>query len=154
MLVLLGMLAGCGFKLRGTVDIPPELSPIYLEGGGGALRAAILQRLDLSAARLAPRRQDARIVIRIIGESRGSRVAAVDRGGKAVARELHYQVTFDALGQEGEKRVPSQSFDLVRTYENPDLDVLGKQLEEDLIYEDLVQDAADRILGRLRAALL
>jgi LPS-assembly lipoprotein len=42
----------------------------------------------------------------------------------------------------------------VRTYENPDVEVLGKQLEADLIYEDLAQDAADRILARLRAKLL
>jgi LPS-assembly lipoprotein len=33
------------------------------------------------------------------------------------------------------------------------VEVLGKQLEEELIYEDFATDAADRILMRLRAVL-
>jgi LPS-assembly lipoprotein len=127
---------------------------MFIDSEGGALNAALLQRLQYSGVRLAPRPQDARVVIRILGDSRGSRVAAVDRGGKAVARELHYRVTFDVTGGDGKERIPAQTIDLVRTYENPDFEVLGKQLEEDLIYEDLVQDAAERILGRLRAVLL
>jgi len=153
-LIVVGLLAGCGFKLRGTVEIPPELNPMYIQGGGESLRDAILQRLQFSEVRLASRPEDARIVIRILGESRGSRVASVDRNGKVIASELHYRVTFDAVRPDGKKGVSSQSFDLVRIYNNPDVEVLGKQLERDLIFEDLVQDAADRILGRLRAVLL
>jgi LPS-assembly lipoprotein len=153
-LVLLSLLSACGFKLRGTVEIPPELNPMYLQGGAGALNRAILQRLEYSEVRLAPRPQDARITVRILNESRSSRVIAVDRDGKVLASELHYRVNFDAVGQDGKELVPAQNLDLVRTYENPDVEVLGKQLEADLIYEDLAQDAADRILDRLRAALL
>jgi LPS-assembly lipoprotein len=33
------------------------------------------------------------------------------------------------------------------------VEVLGKQLEEELIYEDFARDAADRILMRLRVTL-
>lgn len=153
-LVALAILTGCGFKLRGTVEIPPELNPMYVQGGGETLRAAILQRLEFSDVRLASGHQDARVVIRIKGESRGSRVAAVDRGGKVIASELHYRVTFDAVVPGGGKQVSPQTLDLVRTYNNPDVEVLGKQLEADLIYEDLAEDAADRILERLRAVLL
>ncbi|MEA3275297.1 MAG: LPS assembly lipoprotein LptE [Pseudomonadota bacterium] len=148
-------LSACGFHLRGVVDIPPELNPMYIEAPGGSpVRAAIVQRLSGSQVQLAAKPQDARVIIRIANESRSSRVAAVDRDGKVLASELHYRVAFEALAADGEQRVPQQALDLVRTYENPDVEVLGKQLEADLIYEDLIQEAADRILGRLRAALL
>jgi len=153
-LLMLSLLSACGFKLRGTVEIPPELNPMYLQGGGGPLNRAILQRLGYSEVRLAPRPQDARVTVRILRESRSSRVIAVDRNGKVLARELYYRVSFDAVGKDGKELVPAQNLDLVRTYDNPDVEVLGKQLEADLIYEDLAQDAADRILDRLRAALL
>jgi len=153
-LILLAALGGCGFQLRGTVEIPRELNPMYLEGGSGDLRAAILQRLEFSAVQMASQPKEARILIRILGESRGSRVVAVDRNGKEIASELNYRVTFDAVAPDGGTRVPGQSFDLRRTYENTGVEVLGKESEATLIYQDLTQEAADYILGRLRAALL
>lgn len=147
-------LSACGFHLRGAVEIPPGLNPMFIQASGGSpVRAAILQRLEIAAVRQAANPQDARIVIRIGGESRSARVAAVDRDGKVLASELHFGVTFDAVEPDGKVMVPQQTLDLVRTYENPDVEVLGKQLESDLIYEDLAQDAADRILDRLRARL-
>ena len=42
----------------------------------------------------------------------------------------------------------------MRGFDNPDTEVLGKQLESELIYQDLIEDAADRVLIRLRAALI
>jgi LPS-assembly lipoprotein len=80
-------------------------------------------------------------------------VAAVDSSGKVLAYELHYLVRFDAVGPDGSQRCPAQTLDLVRTFDNPDVEVLGKQLEEELIYQDFATDAADRILMRLRAVL-
>lgn len=155
LLALVLGLSACGFKLRGMVEIPPELNPMYIEAtGASSVHAAILQRLEISNVQLAPRPEDARIIIRLSSEARSSRVAAVDRDGKALSSELHFQVTFDAVTADGKEKVSAQTLDLVRTYDNPDVEVLGKQLEAELIYDDLVQDAADRILGRLRAALL
>jgi LPS-assembly lipoprotein len=148
-------LSGCGFRLRGAAEIPPELSPIYIQASGGSgVRAAILQRLALSQVRPAVSAADAQVILRILQESRRSRVAAVDRGGKVVATELFLTVTFDAVGADGRMLAKPQTLDLSRTYENPDVEVLGKQLEADLIREDLTQDAADRVIDRLRLALL
>jgi LPS-assembly lipoprotein len=147
--------SGCGFRLRGAVEIPPQVSPMYVESrGASSVRQAVWDRLELSAVTLAPTAKEARVVVRILGESRRSRVAAVDRDGKVVASELFLTVTFDAIDGEGRPLFEAQTLDLSRTYENPDVEVLGKQLEAELIYEDLTQDAADRILDRLRAAFL
>lgn len=147
-------LGACGFHLRGAVEIPPALEPIYIQAPAGSpVGAAILQRLEIAGARQAASPKDARTLIRIGGESRSARTLAVDRNGKVLASELHYRVTFDAAGADGKVMVQQQALDLVRTYDNPDVEVLGKQLESDLIYEDLAQDAADRILDRLRARL-
>ena len=93
------------------------------------------------------------MIVRIGKESRTSRVVAVDRDGKALASELYYGVTFDAVSGDGKQLVPKQTIDVVRGYEDPDVEVLGKQLEAELIYADMFSDAANRILHRLRAAL-
>lgn len=147
-------LGACGFKLRGVVDVPPELAPIYVQASPGSpVGEAMMRSLAVSGVPLAASSADARLIVRILGESRSSRVAAVDRDGKVIASELHYRVVFDAVAPDGTALRSSETLDLVRTYENPDVEVLGKQQEAELIYEDLVEDAADRILMRLRVAL-
>jgi LPS-assembly lipoprotein len=148
-------LAGCGFHLRGAVEIPPELSPMYIQAAAGsAVRRAIEDQIRGGSVRLASNAADARLLLRILSEDRTNRVSAVDVNGKILAYELHYLVRFDAVGADGRQLVPPQTLDLIRNFDNPDVEVLGKQLEEELIYNDLAVDAADRILMRLRAVLL
>ncbi|NEV62044.1 LPS assembly lipoprotein LptE [Thiorhodococcus minor] len=147
--------AGCGFQLRGSVEVPPEYNPIFVQSvGGSTVRSAIEDLLVGSKVRLTEDRGEAKLVLRILSEQRSSRVAAVDANGKTLAYELHYVVRFDALDASGQQRVPPQTLDLQRNFDNPDVEVLGKQLEEELIYEDFATDAADRILMRLRAVLV
>lgn len=148
-------LAGCGFHLRGSVEIPPSLNPLFIQAPAGSpVRQAFDDRLAGSDVRLAATPAEAKLILRILSEERSSRVAAVDANGKILAYELHYLVRFDAVGADGAQRVPPQTMDLIRNFDNPDVEVLGKQLEEELIYQDFATDAADRILMRLRAVLI
>jgi LPS-assembly lipoprotein len=149
------MMSGCGFKLRGEVEVPADLNPIFIQPGGGSpVAQAIRDRLRGTQVRLAANAKDAKLVLRILGEARSSRVVAVNRSGKVLSFELYYRVTFDAQGPDGKERLSRQQIDLVRGFDNPDTEVLGKQLEGELIYQDMIDDAADRVLIRLRAALI
>jgi len=146
---------GCGFRLRGAVEIPAELNPIYIQSAGGSpVRQAILEQLAGSDVVVAPAATGARLILRVLSEASTSRVVAVDARGRVLAYELHYLVNYDAVAADGSQKVPAQSLDLVRNFDNPDVEVLGKQLEERLIFDDFARDAADRILMRLRVALL
>jgi len=155
---LLGLalvMSGCGFRLRGAVEVPPDLNPLFIQPAGTSpVARAIQDRLRGTQVRLAATAKEAKLILRIQSEQRSSRVVAVDRNGKVLAFELHYRVAFDALGADGQVRLPRQEIDLVRGFDNPDTEVLGKQLEGELIFQDLIDDAADRVLIRLRAALI
>lgn len=154
-LCLVTLLGGCGFHLRGAVEIPPQLTPMFIQANGGSpVAGAIKDQLRANPTLLTNSVSDAKLILRILSEGRSSWVAAVDSNGKALAYELHYQVRFDAVGPDGKERVPTQTLDLVRTFDNPDVEVLGKQLEEEMIYNDFAVDAADRVLMRLRATLM
>jgi LPS-assembly lipoprotein len=145
--------AGCGFQLRGAVEIPADLSPLYIQSGG-AIGGAIESRLTGSGVTLTSVPAEAGLILRILSQSRSSRVVALDIDGKALAYLLIYRVAFDAQDAAGNELVPRQSFGLERTFDdNPDVAVLGKALESDIIYQDLASDAADQVLLRLRAAL-
>jgi LPS-assembly lipoprotein len=154
-LLLLIFVAGCGFHLRGAVEVPPELNPMYVQAPGGSLLAkAIQNQLAGGSVRLAQSSKDAKVTLRILSETRSNRVAAVDRNAKVLAYELHYVVRWDVLGADGKERIAAQTMDLVRNFDNPDVEVLGKQQEQEMIYTELAADAADRILMRMRAVLL
>jgi len=155
-LLLAALLAtsACGFRLRGAVEIPAELGPVFVQSQHGSpVGNEVIQQLQRSQVQLATGFREARMIIRISNERRSSQVVAVDRGGKVLARSLHYGLTFDAVTPDGEQLVPQQSFNLVRNYEDPGIEMLGKQSESELIYSDMFGDAADRILTRLRVAL-
>jgi LPS-assembly lipoprotein len=145
---------GCGFQLRGTTEIPAELNPIFIEGSARtATGRALLDRLQGSQVQVTDDRQAARAIVRILSENRDSRVAAVDRNGKVLANDLSFQVTFDAIDAGGTPLVPAQQIMLSRTLDNPDIEVLGKREETEMVYRDMEEEAADRLVLRLRAAL-
>ena len=144
---------GCGFQLRGAVDIPQEYTPVFIQSAG-AVGEVIAQRLQDSGLAVTTSPRQAGLVLRLLSQRRDSRIVAVDRDGKALAYELAYTVRFDAQGPGGAELLPVQSLRAVRTFDdNPDVAVLGKQLESEIIYQDMVADVADRILLRLRARL-
>jgi LPS-assembly lipoprotein len=137
------------------VEIPPGLNPLYIQAPAGSpVRAALEDQLQGSAVQLTNDRASAKLVLRIISEQRRSFIAAVDSRGRQLAYELHYLVRFDAVDPQGGEKVAPLTLDLVRTFDNPDAEVLGKDLEEEMIYQDFAVDAADRILMRLRAVLI
>lgn len=147
------LLTGCGFHLRGAVDIPARLEPVYIQFGG-LVGQAIEERLRGSDVAVTHLATEAGLILRFFGQSRSSRVVAVDREGKALAYALEFRVGFNAVDASGQQLIPEQRLTLERTFDdNPDVAVLGKQLESDIIYQDMADDAADQVLLRLRAAL-
>jgi LPS-assembly lipoprotein len=152
-LLLAGVLAGCGFELRGAVDVPPGLSPVYVQGGGLVGRS-IETRLEGGGVPVTRTPAEAGLVIDILSQDRGSRVVAVDSRGKALAYMLTYRVRFAARDRSGTEIIEPQVLTLDRTFDdNPDVAVLGKEQETDIIYSDMADDAADQVTFRLRAAL-
>ena len=150
----LALLSGCGFRLRGAVDIPPTLLPVFVEASGGSLVGNQLRdQFQLSAIPQAPSAREARAIVRILSESRRSRVGALDRNGKIIATEIFLDVRFDAREAGGKELVAPRTLELSRSFEDADVEVLGKQLEAEIIYADMAQDASHQILAMLRAAL-
>ncbi len=148
------LLSACGFQLRGVTELPPVLNPVYVQAPQGSrIGHALIRALNTREVPVTRNPGEAGLHIRILEELDSERVAAVNSQGKVIGTELQYRVRFDALGRDGAARVPSQRIVLARDYVNPEIEVIGKAEEAQLIRKDMVQDMADRILHRIKAQL-
>ena len=116
MLLLTGLtlLAGCGFQLRGNIDLPPELARVSVVG---ADRDLVDRLSDALAQRGATVTDSAAGVVTIdLRESRFTReVLTTDINGRATAYALHYRVVFGVTAGDDHRPFASRRVPLPET---------------------------------------
>lgn len=149
------LLAGCGFHLRGSGTDGPELSSlpmIYLQSGnpqGGVLQE--LQRQgQMRGARFTTDSTQAEMALNITSENFDRRVLSVGSTGKVREYELYYTASFNVLDKAG-TQLMAGDLKIVRDYRFNERQVLGKEAEEKQLRQDMLRDAAQQIMRRLRA---
>jgi len=156
-LLLLLALQGCGFQLRGsnTAILPESLSPLLIEGLGGndTTRRQLRSLLQQSGLQLTQKRGQASSVLLLQDRQSKRRVIAIDSGGKVVEYELYESLRFELSDSAGKALIDAQRVAILRTHLNPEIDVLGKQQEEQILRQEMRRDLADQILRRISAQL-
>jgi len=150
-LLVSGGLASCGFRLRGTQQLPfdsvfvaaPHTSALKPE-----LEAAI--RTGTSTAVL-DERAKAKAVVEIVSETRERDVLSVNAQGRAREYRLRLRVVFRV--SDGKAR---EYLGQTTVATNRDLAVLEEQLlareyEAEQLYQDMLYDLAQQILRRMSA---
>jgi LPS-assembly lipoprotein len=150
-LLVSGGLASCGFRLRGTQQLPfdsvfvaaPHTSALKPE-----LEAAI--RTGTSTAVL-DERTKAKAVVEIVSETRERDVLSVNAQGRAREYRLRLRVVFRV--SDGKAR---EYLGQTTVATNRDLAVLEEQLlareyEAEQLYQDMLYDLAQQILRRMSA---
>ncbi len=153
--LLLAGLAGCGFHLRGAVELPPAARKVYFSGfardsalgvalerqvlrNGGQVLAAPPASATVAALGIAVRRNETR-----------RNVLSVDASGKASEYELSYIVHFQILSPGGEALTGEQRILQVRDLFFDASNVLAKSDEENQLRAEMVEAAASQILRQL-----
>lgn len=142
-------MAGCGFKLRGQAALPFE--SIYIDTGGFSLLGAELRRVIRtgSKTRIAEQPDDAEVILRIVGERQEKHVLSLSTAGKVREFELRYRLAYRLLDRAANDIVPPGEIELQRDMTFDDTQVLAKESEEALLYEDMKSDAVQQMLRRL-----
>ena len=152
--LLLGLVSGCGFQLRGSADLK-GLKSVRIDSGSELLREELTVFLEDGGVILV---EDKKLpvdgVLRAYEEAYERRVLSVDSNtGKAREYELAYSVEFNLTDAKGKTLVPGQAVRLVRDFVFDEDAVIGKSREEDVLRRELRRDGAQQILRRLQAAL-
>ena len=150
-LLLATMLAGCGFQLRGTADLP--FHTLYMPGATGGI-ALDLKRNIQSGTRttVVDDVKKAEAVLDFTQETREKVILSLAATGRVREYQLRYRVGFRVHDGKGGEFLPVSVVQLTRDITFNDSDVLAKETEEQLLYRDMQFDMVQQVMRRLSGA--
>lgn len=144
-------LAGCGFRLRGTADVPFET--LYVPQARSGIGLDLKRSIEAgTSTRVVDDAKTAQAILQISNESRGRQILSLSGVGRVREFQLVYQVGFRVHDGKGGDYVPQQTIHLAREMTFRDAQILAKESEEQLLYRDMQSEAVQQILRRLSAA--
>ena len=144
-------LAGCGFQLRGTADVPFET--IYVPTVAGGIGLELKRNIQAGTrAKVVDDAKQAEAILEFTQESREKEILSLTGTGRVREFQLRYRVGFRVHDGKGGDYVPQTSIALTRDITFSDTDVLAKEAEEQLLFRDMQSDMVQQILRRLSVA--
>ncbi len=150
-LIMVGVLAGCGFQLRGSYSLPYE--SLYLDVADYSLIGAGLKRAIRSSGstRIAETAQDAQAIFVPTAETREPVILSLSSSGRVREKSLRYRYGYRITDNKGRDLVLPGTVELSRELTYADSDVLAKTQEEDLLWRDMENDLVQQLMRRLAA---
>jgi len=147
--------SGCGFHLRGQIDLPEALVEVALQGPKpyGELGVAIRNGFTRMGGQVVESPQLASSVLVITRDTSQRRVLSVDISGQANEYEVEYTLGFHLDDPQGTNLVVPQSITLRRQYRFEPTQTLAKADEEARLVREMREDAVRQMLHRLKAGL-
>jgi LPS-assembly lipoprotein len=146
-----GLLAACGFQLRGTANLP--FKTIYISFPAGHPIGTDLKRLIKAgtSTRIVEKPKDAEAILEIISVANDKQIMSVSGGGRVREFELRYRVSFRLVDAKGAELIPTDEIALRRIIPFTDAQVVAKEGEEAMLVREMQSDSAAQIVRRLEA---
>jgi LPS-assembly lipoprotein len=142
---------GCGFQLRRLEGIP--FASLYIDAPPGSVVAQRI-RSSLKAygdTRLTDAAADAEAVLKLTREDRQKTILSLSGAGRVTEYRLSLRLSYTITGRDGHVLAAPEVIELNRDMTYDDSQVLAKGAEEQLLYRDMDDNAALRIVRRLQA---
>ena len=150
-LLLLLLVASCGFRLRGTAEVPFET--IYVPGASGGIALDLKRNIETGTrARVVDDPKAAQALLQFTEEARSKEILSLTAAGRVREFQLRYRVGFRVVDGKGSEFVPTSVIQLTRDVTFNDAEILAKEQEEQLLFRDMQSDMVQQILRRLAAA--
>ena len=153
-LTIASLLVGCGFHLRGQAAFVLPFQSIYVQSANeytpfiGQMKRA----LQVAGVQLAESADKAQLILHIVSETTGKQILSLSGAGRVREFQLRYTLSFRAYDPMQQDWLPAGEIALLRNLTYDDAQVLAKEQEEALLYQDMRNDAAQQMLRRLNRA--
>jgi LPS-assembly lipoprotein len=151
LLLVLVVLAGCGFQLRGTADVP--FQTLYIPNAIAGIALDLKRSIQAGTnAKVVEDAKAADAVLAFSHETREKEILSLNAAGRVREFRLRYRVGFRVHDGKGNDYVPLSSMELTRDVSFNDAEVLAKEAEEQLLFRDMQSDMVQQIMRRLAVA--
>lgn len=144
---------GCGFQLRGSASLPPEMASTWLQVQDRSspfvrelellLRANDVTLVDGPGADVAE--------LKIRRERISRRALSIAGDARVREFELVFDLEFELKGAGGDLLLRPETLRLERDFQFDEQEILGAANEEELLREDLRRSMAQMLIRRLEA---
>jgi len=152
-LVLFLFLTACGFQLRGAAPLPPEMSKTYIDTSDrhSLFYREVRNALRNSGVEVVESLKDATATFVIRGDDTGQRVLSVSARNVPREFEIYYTIIYSVVSTD-KVILTERDQTLTRDYIWDETLVLGKEKEEQLLREAIVNDLIRIVLIQLSAS--
>lgn len=150
-LVPAALASGCGFQLRRLEGIP--FASLYVDAPPGSAVALRIRNLLVSNknTRLAATAGEAEAVLKLAPEARSKTILSLSGAGRVTEYRLGLHLSYSVSSRDGRILAESETIELNRDMTYDDALLLAKGAEEQLLYRDMEDGAARRIVRRLQS---
>ncbi|MHB1189172.1 LPS-assembly lipoprotein LptE [Thiobacillus sp.] len=143
--------AGCGFQLRRLDGIP--FTSLYIDAPSGSVVAQRIRNVLASNknTRLAATAGEAEAVLKLGQEDRTKTILSLSGAGRVTEYRLSLRLAYSVSSRDGRVLAEPETIELIRDMTYDDSLLLAKGAEEQLLYRDMDDGAAKRIVRRLQA---
>lgn len=151
LLLLVSLLVGCGWHLRGSGGGGLQGVTVYLQPkmGVGALSKAAEEALQGYGAQMVTDRKGAEWDLVLLSERTNRRTVSVTREGEARAYELSYTLRFQVNSGDGATLLGEQTVTTRLVYQANPQNILGSESQQRGLTEQLRSQAVDLMSARL-----
>jgi LPS-assembly lipoprotein len=144
-------LAACGFRLRGTADVP--FKTVFVPNATGGVALDLKRSIQAGTrAKVVDDPKQADAVLQFLQEARQKVILSLSGTGRVREYRLIYRVGFRVHDGKGAEYVQPTTIELSRDITFNDSDVLAKESEEQLLVRDMQTDMVQQIMRRLASA--
>jgi LPS-assembly lipoprotein len=153
--VILLFVSGCGFHLRGSVELPAVMERTFLSGitADSALGSEIRNTLERAGGAVVADPDMATSTLVIQGEKVQKTVVGVNSNGKASEYELRHTLSYSLLDSEQKSLVEAQTVRVIRQFLYDSANVLSSGTEEAELRGEMRGSAVRQMINRLRIEL-
>ena len=150
-LLLATALAGCGFQLRGTADLP--FDTLFIPGAASGIGLDLKRNIQSGTrTRVVDDPKLAQAVLQFTEDTREKNILSLSGTGRVREYQLRQRVSFRVYDGKTSEFLPNSQIVLTRDFTFNDTEVLAKDAEEAQIYREMQFDMVQQILRRLSAA--
>ncbi|HEX2605185.1 MAG TPA: LPS assembly lipoprotein LptE [Oxalicibacterium sp.] len=148
------VLSACGFKLRGSVlgqNLP--FKSIYIDVPATSSLGSELRRNVRGSGELTVTEtpKDAEAILKVLSETRAKTILSLNSQGRVREYGLNYTVVISVQDNKKADLLAPTTISLKRDISYNENQVLAKESEEAMLYQDMQSDAVQQILRRVAA---